>query len=225
MWRDQADVEGEALAAIREAKGDPTRPESILKLAARHPLVESIEEMPLLPAKARTRDGAHDPHRKRIQLRAGMSAAARQWWGTHEFGEVRFEDMGLDATDGIERMADRFAAAVICPRPAFARIWDDLSDRVGTLEDLVARLGRRFHATTKTVLLRMSEVRDVPVAIITEGSFWPLRGMAAGLPSDRELWEIVRAFERGEPPPRWCTIFRTRKSPKGPWMWVIRADG
>ena len=121
MWRDQPDIEGEALEAIREAKGDPTQAESILKLAARHPLVESIEEVPLLSAPARTKIGLRNPERRRIQIRSGQTAVARQWWGTHELGEVRFEKQGLDATDGTERLADRFAAAVICPRPAFIR--------------------------------------------------------------------------------------------------------
>lgn len=224
MWRDQPDIEGEALEAIKAAKGDPSRPHSILKLAAGHPLVESVEEIPLLSAPARTKPGRDDPERARIEIRGGQSAVARQWWGSHEFGEVIFRREGLDETDGIERMADRFAAAVVAPRPAFVRVWEDLEDRVADLDELVTRVGRRFHASAKTVLLRMSEVRDVPVAIITEGNLWPLRGMTPGLPPDGMLRALVSGYERGEPPPRWCRILRMRKSPKGPLMWVITGD-
>lgn len=222
MALDQADVEGEALIAIRFAGGDATRPSAILKLAAEHPYIERIEEVPFLPAPARTRSGLRDPDLRWIQVRAGLTRVARQWWAAHEWGEVLVERAEFPE-EYAERLADRMAAAIIVPRPAFDRACADLEDRVESFEQYVRCLGRRFSASPKTVLLRLGEVRDLPVAILTEGQLWPLRGMMPGLPGDAELRAWVAAFERGEPLPRWLRITRF-ELPGRRVFWAVNAE-
>lgn len=150
---DIVDVEADALALYRLKGFDPDEPPSMKELCwaciGSHPKrVRVVGESDITPVKGRW---SMRVHRMVLPERAA-------WLIGHELGEWWYRTRGhAFSLAELEARCDAFGAALVAPRPAFARAIKRIGHRVHIL-------ARRFRTTQAVALLRIGEVAGRPVA-------------------------------------------------------------
>ena len=180
MGLEQYEIEGEA-AAIRDAAG-VDRNEAIAMPALARRLfgrgaVRVVADLAAGGARLRVEGG-----RERIVVPAGLTDRELAATVAHELGEWRCLRAGYTGDD-IEGVASAIGAALLLPRVPFVR-------EVRRLGFAVRELGDAFVAPDAIVALRVGEVGEGAVALVTER--WVLRRDAhLELPRDGALFEAA----------------------------------
>lgn len=122
--------------------------------------------------------------RERVYLDPRMSPHRQRWLILHELSERHtFQERG---DEGHELACNRIAARLRAPRGAFRRLVEAYG-----LEDLAA-LSRESGQSQTSTGMRIGEVFDVPVTIVTPGHVH-VRGPEWGWPDERELRRLTLA--------------------------------
>lgn len=153
---DQADIEGDAQAILREGKMlDVDGPTPMAELCRR--LLGSVPRRCALRTEAKLgRD--EETGRPVVFLRRGVPAPRARWLVGHELAEHWLRSAGYQGED-IERRADAIGAALAVQREPFLRAIRSTGHRVH-------ELARVFCTTQSLALLRVGETIGRPVALL-----------------------------------------------------------
>ncbi len=181
----QADIEGDALAIYREAKQEPDRPVSIVRIVRA-----------LLHTEVKRADMSHGHEsdtcvvygHQVIAVRKGIPGPRARWLIAHEVAHWWYARIGYRGED-IETRCDALGAALIAPRPA----WQTVRRAVGCgIRELAGAL-----ATTQSlVLLRRGECDGVPAALV-EPRRVLVRGETWGWPDEATVRRVARSGAPG----------------------------
>lgn len=150
------DTDSEAIALYRSLDLDPTEPAKLRVIAHRLLGEGSVRvvhavSLPGDAALARVGDSW------RVYLRRGLSTEQAKFGLAHELAEWHLRQLDYQEHD-IEDVADRLAAALVAPAPAFRRL-------VRTGGDWLA-VAQRLQSTESLVALRYGEVIGEPLALV-----------------------------------------------------------
>lgn len=148
-----AEVEGDAQAFLDWAGADPLEPSGIGALCAaatgRRPRPTALDG----EARLEPRGNGFE-----VLVNRALAPARQRLKVAHELGHWWYARVGYRGGD-IEHRCDMFAAAVVCPRPAFKSAMRWAGHRVHELAE-------RFHTTQSLALLRVGEVSGRPTMLL-----------------------------------------------------------
>lgn len=185
MSIEQADIEGMAEGVYAQAGLDPEEAAHAVDLARRYPGIVSVEFVSGLGEAASLEFVDDARTRARIRVARKRSRVAHNWLVAHELGEFVCARTVPDE-ERIERLASRLAASLVIPRRAFLSAVREH----GTDLELLAAL---FTCSQVTVVLRVGEVFDWPVAVVG-GLFVPRAGPAHLPPTPALREQVARAL-------------------------------
>lgn len=151
---DASDLELRAVDLYRIHQLDPSTPESTFKLIR-------LEIGAVVRADMAGREEATFPHggERLVALRRGLPLPYAVFWAGHGLAHVLLEREGLQGEE-LERACDYLGAALIAPRPAMHRLFNEYGFDLGA----IAAIAR---STQTWVTLRIGEVERVPVVAIS----------------------------------------------------------
>lgn len=185
------DIEGLARWAYEKAGMDPWEPAGALELAGRLLGGDGPLDVYLCPELLASAALARVGSSWRFYVRNPRTERATEWLVWHELAEWILDRDGYREPD-VEAAADRLAAALRAPRPAFLRA-------IRASGRSLPELAKAFGTSESSAALRFGEVALVPLALVAPRRPVRVRGVPdSWVASEAQIVRLVRC-----PAPGW----------------------
>lgn len=182
---DLIEAEGCARHIMQLAGFDPDEPCSIRRLAEQTPGIAGIYTGRGLRLRKDCALFTLNGERW-IARRSGISTARAKFGVAHELAEHYLHGQ---VREDIETMCNAIAGAIVMPRKAFARALREVGENLDALSEL-------FDVTKTAAALRLGEVTQMPMVVMTPTWIW-VRGADFAWPDEAQIRREARAPRPG----------------------------